>query len=42
MNFGRGEVAERLQCISDLGFSYLCILRLVTRLYQRGHKREEK
>ena len=20
MNFGRGEVAERLQCMSDLGF----------------------
>ena len=22
MNFGRGEVAERLQCMSDLGFKY--------------------
>ena len=21
MNFGRGEVAERLQCMSDLGFT---------------------
>ena len=21
MNFGRGEVAERLQCMSDLGFN---------------------
>ena len=23
MNFGRGEVAERLQCMSDLGFKYI-------------------
>ena len=22
MNFGRGEVAERLQCMSDLGFKH--------------------
>ena len=25
MNFGRGEVAERLQCMSDLGFSKIVI-----------------
>ena len=24
MNFGRGEVAERLQCMSDLGFTGSC------------------
>ena len=24
MNFGRGEVAERLQCMSDLGLTERC------------------
>ena len=37
LNFGRGEVAERLQCMSDLGFTYynFCFARLsnFTHLY---------